>query len=214
MVLLVLPLTLVAAVYLAIRGGLRTAKRHPLHGRLQWLIWWALGTAVLISPALWYQSRHYGYVPIDWPLPWFAIGIVTCAVTIFVALSVRQSLLERSFVTDFGFNKPKAILTMTLLWTLSALPGALYYGSAAPFDEVMISINGVECAGFLVGQSTDRIYVGEKEASRRILSVGLDDIHASWVGDSGDVQACSESLIQSAVDASPQSAAAMVGRSA
>jgi len=102
-----------------------------------------------------------------------------------VALRVRQRLLQTSFVTKWAFNKPKAILSMTLLWTLTAFSGALIYGSAVPFDAVTICTHGEPIVGFYIGQSCDRIYLGEKTDTppRRILSLGLDEIDGVFVGE-------------------------------
>jgi hypothetical protein len=192
---LLLPMLIVAGIYLALRL-LRGYSERRLIGGWWWLLWMVAGTFILAAPGFWYHvvwsDSHPNEPRLFWPWWWTALVFLLPLLAIVVALRTRQGLLTRSFRTRALFNTPKALVTMTALWSLTALPGALILGSAAPFELVAVCNQGEEISGLYVGQSTDRLFIGEgvnekQPTERRVLSLGLDDTDAVFVGrDEGD----------------------------
>ena len=110
---ILLPLLVVALVYLAFRILLGSADRTLIHGWWRWLAWTLIGTAILVVPGYWYHlAWHHSHFRtwISWPWWWTGLVFIIPAVTVLVALRIRQRLLTGTYKTRWTFNTPKALL--------------------------------------------------------------------------------------------------------
>jgi hypothetical protein len=182
-----LPTAAVAALYLTIRlvVGLRPPRKlvalEPRRSRRDWarLIAAAAGLAALATlvgagPALLREEP-------GWFLAWTLLGFVLAGVVALVALELRARVARR----DRDWHDRRSVAAMTGVVALAFLP--MWLMSAGTFhllDAKVCLAGDAEEEGVLVGETSDRVYIGEKggRGPRRVVSLPLGQVEELVIG--------------------------------
>ena len=202
----VLPVLGVAAVY-AIYRFLRGTSAPPRRLVRQWKVrsWrgWATLVAASAIPALiaagalaWADEEVRGGVK---GLLWLApITFLLTLLVVLIALGVRARLAERYVTPEKNeWDKPAALIPMTILVALASVPTAVVLaGTYLPLlDAKVCTTTGSEVTGLLIGETSDRTYIGEEERGPTgpllMFSVPRTQITETFIGGDASSRPCS-----------------------
>lgn len=202
----VLPVLGVAAVY-AIYRFFRGTSAPPRRLVRQWKVrsWrgWATLVAASAIPALmaagalaWADEEVRGGVKgLLWLAP--ATFLLTLLVVL-IALGVRARLAERYVTPEKNeWDKPAALIPMTILVALASVPTAVVLaGAYLPLlDAKVCTTTGLEVTGLLIGETSDRTYIGEEERGPTgpllMFSVPRTQITETFIGGDASSRPCS-----------------------
>lgn len=194
---IVLPGIAIAALYAAVRILLGTT---PPPRRLvdQWLepssrgwIEVAVASAVPALAITTYGALRVPRVQREWDLAWLLpLAMLLSMVIVLVALRLRARLAA---AYRSGWNERRPIIWMTLVVWLAALPACLVFAGTFPLlDAKVCTTNGSERTGLLIGETNQRIYIGESSgAKRQVISLPLTQVKETFIGGNAGSERCS-----------------------
>lgn len=198
----VLPVLGVAAVY-AIYRFLRGTAAPPRRFVRQWKVrsWrgWATLVAASAIPALiaagalaWADEEVRGGPK---GLLWLApVTFLLTLLVVLIALGVRERLAARY---ENEWDKPAALIRMTILVALASVPTAVVLaGAYLPLlDAKVCTTTGSDVTGLLIGETSDRTYIGEDERGPTgpllMFSVPRTQITETFIGGDASSRPCS-----------------------
>jgi hypothetical protein len=193
---IVLPGIAIAALYAAVRILLGTT---PPPRRLvdQWLEpslrgWIELAAASAV-PALAitaYGALRVPRVQLEWDLAWLLpVALLLSMLLVLVALRLRARLAA-AYRTEWNERRP--IVWMTLVVWLAALPACLVFAGTFPLLNAKVcTTSGSERTGFLIGETNQRIYIGESSgAKRQVISFPLTQVTETFIGGDAGSEVC------------------------
>jgi hypothetical protein len=192
----VLPGIAIAALYAAVRT-LLGATSPPKRLVDQWVEpslrgWIELGVASAI-PALAITAFGAYRVPRlqrEWDLAWLLpVAMLLSMLIVLVALRLRASLAA----TYRGrWNERRSILLMTLVVWLATVPACLVFaGTFTLLDAKVCTTSGSERTGLLIGETNQRIYIGESSgAKRQVISFPLTQVKETFIGGNAGLERC------------------------
>jgi hypothetical protein len=193
---IVLPGIAIAALYAAVRILLGTT---PPPRRLvdQWLEpslrgWIELAAASAV-PALAitaYGALRVPRVQLEWDLAWLLpVALLLSMLLVLVALRLRARLAA-AYRTEWNERRP--IVWMTLVVWLAALPACLVFAGTFPLLNAKVcTTSGSERTGFLIGETNQRIYIGESSgAKRQVISFPLTQVTETFIGGDAGSELC------------------------
>jgi hypothetical protein len=213
---IVLPALAVAALY-AMGRLLMGATPPPTRLVCQWKerSWrgWLVLVAASAIPALLAMGvmalgvdrERLGWKGLLWLLP------VTFLLTLFVvlvALNLRARLADRYSDPESLWNTRRPVLSMTLVVALASLPACVIFAGTINLLDAKVctkslSAEGMSVEGVLIGETSDRTYIGQKETSDRtygqenrrvgpllVFSVPLSQITATFIGGDAGLRDC------------------------
>lgn len=193
----VLPGLAIAALYAAFRT-LRGASPPPKHLVDQWIEPSARGWLELVAasavPALVitaYSALRVPRVQLEWDLAWLLpLTMLLSMLIILVALRLRATLAATYRDT---WNERRPILWMTLVVWLAAVPACLVFAGTFPLlDAKVCTTSGAERTGLLIGETSQRIYIGESSgAKRQVISLPLTQVKETFIGGDAFFERCS-----------------------
>jgi hypothetical protein len=139
------------------------------------------------------------------------------AIAFVIMLVVSVAVHELRAVTADHYPRrrwgtPRAAVVMSGMYALAAVPVMMAAASALPLqDAKLCTTQDHEEGSVLVGQSSDRIYLGEPagRGSRRIAVFPLSQVEELFIGDGADHAACEVGDERLALEASRSAAAAV-----
>jgi hypothetical protein len=192
----VLPGIAIAALYAAVRillGATPPPKR--LVG--QWVEpslrgWIELGAASAV-PAL--VITAYGLLRVlpeqrEWDLAWLLpVALLLSMLIVLVALRLRASLAG---AYPDRWNERRPILWMALVVWLAAVPACLVFAGTFPLLPAKVcTTTGSARTGLLIGETNQRIYVGERySAKRRVISFPMTQVTRTFIGGNARLEPC------------------------
>jgi hypothetical protein len=193
---IVLPTLAVAAVYAAIRA-LRGTAAPPRHLVDEWkdgtpsrerlrsgsvlcaAAWAGLVTAlgvVVADEVRWLSSGLF-------VLPGVAFALT--GLVALVALKLRATLAQ-SYPDPIRWNTLRPTILMTLVVALAALPAAIVFAGTYPLFDAKVCLTGTAdpVTGSLIGETSDRVYIGEPGPAtpRIVYSVRDAEVAVVYVG--------------------------------
>lgn len=191
---IIAPMLLVIGVYIGYRFVRGSVDPKPLwtlsYQQERWRLLGLslLGGVFLFAPGgirlLTSSERDWGRV--GYALCGFALSVIVAL----VALHVRYAIVNRFAPT---FNNLRTVVFLAVFWSLIALPVYVSLASAKPFDDVLICRpdGQVLKQGFFIGETDDRVYLGEKvEGKRRLLILPMDHVGEIFVGEDAGKTEC------------------------
>jgi hypothetical protein len=203
----VLPVLAVAAVYAAYRV-LRGATPPPERLVRQWSersrrAWAeligasaipALGVAGAILLGV--NSARGGSKQLLWLDPVEKLSLLAfllTALVVLVALNVRARLVDRYGSPESLWSTRRPIVWMTLVVAVASVPICVVVsGSFLPLLDAKVCTSQSEVTGVLIGEASNRTYIGETEKSGPLLvfSVPGSEISETFIGGSADKEPC------------------------
>jgi hypothetical protein len=192
----VLPGIAIAALYAAVRT-LLGATSPPKRLVDQWVEpslrgWIELGVASAI-PALAITAFGAYRVPRlqrEWDLAWLLpVAMLLSMLIVLVALRLRASLAA---AYRGRWNERRSILLMTLVVWLATVPACLVFaGTFTLLDAKVCTTSGSERTGLLIGETNQRIYIGESSgAKRQVISFPLTQVKETFIGGNAGLERC------------------------
>jgi hypothetical protein len=144
-----------------------------------------IGGAILTLPGLlwaYFLSDYRGPV-----LLWSLLAFVISTLVVRTALALRKVLISAP-PFDPGRQQFRLSLALGVVWAFTAIPGFVILGAAIKFQPVKVcAANGqIQKSGLFVGETDDRIYLGETEpdaaGDRRLLTIPFDKVDQVFVG--------------------------------
>ena len=132
--------------------------------------------------------------------PWRLAGVVAIVFVIsslimVVALKLRAEVAARAD----GWNTLSAASAMTLIVALAAVPACFVFaGTFRLLDAKVCTAGGATRSGRLIGELSDRIYLGETRADRwdqadvplRVVSIPKGEVEQMLIGSNPDTGGC------------------------
>jgi hypothetical protein len=157
---------------------------------------YAIGALLLLAPTvLIVASRDdvgFGDLKLGLVLGIFLVVGVAAA-----AVQEARALVIKRFDDPEQWNSLRPVAAMAGVYAVAALPAALLGAAAIPLTEANVCITGgYSETGYLVGESSDRVYLGEKPkgkndgGQRRILVVPLAKVEELFFGDEAYSAGC------------------------
>ncbi len=196
---IVAPMLLLALFYIGYRFVRGTApirflpvwygpSETPWRTRLSVIAISLAGGVILAAPGFlaWLFTR-----PGHWPIVFMFIGVLTSSLVVLVVVHVRDVLIRRYRGSD-SFNSLRIIGLFALLWALTLFPGCVLFGSAIGMQPVRVcgAASAYNLPGFLIGETNDRVYVGEQREDGRSLAIPWDNTEAVFIGSPNIPELC------------------------
>ena len=193
---IVLPGITIAALYAAFRiivGAMPTPRRLVDQWAEPSLRGWTELAAASAVPSLAitaYCALRVPRVQLEWDLAWLLpLAFLLSMLIVLVALRLRARLAaaHRS-----EWNERRPIVWMTLVVWLAVLPACLVFAGTFPLlDAKVCTTSGSERTGLLIGETNQRIYIGESSgAKRRVISLPLTQVKETFIGGDADLERC------------------------
>lgn len=190
-----LPSLAVAALYGLYRALRRDRPRPPARrffddGDARWkvVLRYLLTFVLLLVPLLFVQLVR-GTSVFEGIDPWLLIGLGSLLVILAVAVQEGRAVAMTRLGATRRWNGGRAIATMAGLYALAAMPAMMLAAAATPLTSVKVCTSaGGEVSGKLVGESSDRVYLGEaattpeKVENRRIVVLPMANVEQIFVG--------------------------------
>lgn len=196
----VLPGIAIAALYAAVRILAGTAP-PPRRLVTQWvepsLRGWIELAAASAVPALaitLYGALRVPRVQLEWDLAWLLpVAMLLSMLIVLVALRLRARLAATYRST---WNERRPIVWMTLVVWLAAVPACLVFAGTFPLlDAKVCTTSGSYRTGLLIGETSQRIYIGESSGpKRRVISVPLTQVKETFIGGNAGAERCEPAL--------------------
>lgn len=117
------------------------------------------------------------------------LGIVLVVGVAAAAVQEARAIVIKHFDNPYRWNSVRPVAAMAGVYAVAALPAALLGAAAIPLTEAMVcTTDNYYETGYLVGESSDRVYLGEKPkgehdgGQRRILVVPLAKVEELFFG--------------------------------
>jgi hypothetical protein len=143
-------------------------------------------------------------------LLWLApVTFLLTLLVVLIALGLRARLAERYVTSGYvtsernvtseknEWNTPPALVRMTILVALASVPTAIVLaGTYLPLlDAKVCTTSGSEVTGVLIGETSDRTYIGEEERGPTgpllMFSVPRTQITETFIGGDAGSRPCS-----------------------
>ncbi len=193
---IVLPGVAIAALYAAVRILLGTTP-EPRRLVDQWAApsrrGWIELTAASAVPALAIAAYGALRVPrhqLGWDLAWLLpAALLLSMLIVLVALRLRAGL---AVAYRDRWNERRPIVWMTLVVWLGTLPACLVFAGTFPLLDAKVCIRGgSEQTGLLIGETNERIYIGESSgAPRRVISLPQSEVTKTFIGGKAGTERC------------------------
>jgi hypothetical protein len=135
------------------------------------------------------------------PFPWrlvvvVAIVFAVSVVMMLVALMLRAEVAARALG---GWNTVSSAGAMSLIVALAAVPACFVFaGTFRLLDATVCTAGDSARSGRLIGELSDRIYLGERRADRwdetdvplRVVSIPKSEVEQMLIGSKPDTGAC------------------------
>jgi hypothetical protein len=205
----VLPVLVVVALYAGYRV-LRGATRAPQTLVRQWTERSSVGWAELIGASAVPAVVVAGSIALGtdtvsggdqllWLTPvqkLTVIAFLTTLLVVLLALNVRARLVHRYGNPEGLWSTRRPIALMTLVIGLASMPVSVFLsGAFFPLLDAKVCTSQSEVTGVLIGETTDRTYIGETERPRPpllVFSVPSSQIVETFIGGSADLRPCPE----------------------
>jgi hypothetical protein len=204
----VLPVLAVAAFYAGYRL-LRGATPPPKRLVRQWTerSWGAWVEVIGVSAipafvvagsiALGANSVRGGSKQLLWLDPVEKLSLLAFLLTllaVLVALNVRARLVDRYGNPESLWSTRRPIVWMTLVVALASVPiCVMLSGSFFPLLDAKVCTSESEVTGVLIGETSDRTYIGETERPTGpllVFSVPGSEIKETFIGGNADLRPC------------------------
>lgn len=204
----VLPVLAVAAFYAAyrlLRGATPPPKRLVRQWtERSWRAWVEIigasaipAFAVAGSIALGANSVRGGSKQLLWLDPVEKLSLLAFLLTVLavlVALNVRARLVDRYGNPESLWSTRRPIVWMTLVVALASVPiCVILSGSFFPLLDAKVCTSESEVTGLLIGETSDRTYIGEAERPAGpllVFSVPGSEIKETFIGGNADLRPC------------------------
>jgi hypothetical protein len=193
-----LPVLAAAAIYFAVRmlsGSAaarprRTVDQESTRSSPSWVELVGASALALVaillgaSPAIARQGLS------EQLLVLLAAGFAITLVVMLVALKLRVEIAERE-----TWSKSRATAGMALVIALVSLPAWVIGAGTFHFlDAKVCTTGGLPISGVLIGETSDRVYVGESNrrtsGPRRVVSIPLSQVEEVFIGGQAAAQRC------------------------
>jgi hypothetical protein len=215
---ILLPALAVAAIYLTFRllrgsdANVPSAKRwKDKDGRICIALRTGLVAAVLLAPGVLFvnlrdrelrlDARIFGLSEDLWAP---AIGFLVIFVTTGLCRELRASVARRYSARWNSGVAPAA--AMSGIYALAVVPALVAFWAAWPLSNAKVcATKGFEKRGFLVGQTSDRVYLGEERPfHRRLAVIPLSQVEELFIGPVAGEAFCNLPDAQAAITAQAQ----------
>lgn len=149
------------------------------------------GLLTLPGVAAWLITR-----PRDLPFLFILFSVASSGFVVLVVIHVREVLIRRH-PEPASFNALRTVVIFSALWALALFPGCVIFGSAVRMQPVRVcgEGNAYNLPGYLIGETNERVYVGEqRENDRRILAIPWDGTAAVFIGSPNIPELCARVL--------------------
>ena len=190
----VLPAVAVGALYGLFRGLAGSEVRPPVIPRLRegssvrMLPRYLLTMVLLLLPLLFVEAVRGTSMAEGLDL-WLATGIGVLLAFLAIAVQEGRAAVAGRFPSSRTWNSVRAAATLAGIYAAAAMPAMMLAAAATPLTSAKICMTGGgEATGKLVGESGDRVYLGEeasnpeKEENRRIVVIPMAKIDQLFVG--------------------------------
>lgn len=190
---IVLPGLTIAALYAVVRTLLGTTS-PPTRLVDQWrepsLRGWIQLAVASAVPALAITAYAALRVPHEWDLLWL-LPVALLFSMLFVLLALRlRARLAATYRSEWNARRP--IIWMTLVVWLAVLPACVVFAGTFPLlDAKVCTTSGYARTGLLIGETNQRIYIGESSgAKRRVISLPLTQVKETFIGGDAGLERC------------------------
>jgi hypothetical protein len=142
----------------------------------------------------------------------FVLVLAILLVVLVTAAAVQEgrSIVIRHFDAGEPWNSLRAAGAMAGVYAGAALPAMLLGAAAIPLTDAKVCVvDGFSEQGYLVGESSDRVYLGEKPRGpndgdqRRIAVIPLAKVEEVFFGTEAELASCEFAAPQPAADQAP-----------
>jgi len=160
---------------------------------------WAIG-GIIVGVALVLAGQLLLYSSDDPKLLWLIALFVVTFLTAATIVEVRGRLARRG---ERSWRSLSSAALMTGVYAAAVIPTAVGIFGVAPFNDAnLCSVDGFSERGDLIGQTSDRVYLGEEVRSpRRIAVFPTAQVEELFIGDEAANTQCDPRLPQGAVTA-------------
>jgi hypothetical protein len=192
---IVLPALGIAGLYAAIRlllGGSAPTPRRLIDEWVtrSWRGWSHLAAASVVPAAVITTFGAYR-AGLSWDLLWLVpFSLLLSSLVILVALNLRARV---ALAYGSRWNARRAVIWMTLVVCLASLPACLIFAATFPLLEVKVCTTDGFQSGLFIGESSERIYVGElrrRNQPRQVVSFPLSAVTETIIGGGARSQPC------------------------
>ena len=119
------------------------------------------------------------------------VGLITLSFAAVAVREARAGILRRTKGMR-DWKSHSAATVMALFYAAAAIPAAMVAAGSIPFSEAKVCVAGsTQAEGALVGETGDRIYLGELgDEPLRILVLPLSRVEAMFVGEDAEGSTC------------------------
>ena len=126
----------------------------------------------------------------EWFQAWALLGFVLATIVVLVALELRARTVQRY---DRDWNSWRATAAMAGVIALASVPAWLLSAGTFHFLDAKVCLDGgAEERGVFVGETSNRVYVGEKAngGPHRIVSIPLAQVGEVFIGGESAKRSC------------------------
>jgi hypothetical protein len=200
---IVLPVVAIAALYViwrVLRGTTplptRLVGQWQRRSRRDWaeLIGASAVPAALAAAVVGLGSHggRGGWKGIAWLVP---VAFFVILLVVLLGLNLRARLVERHGGTTSAWNSRRAVTSMTLVVALMALPICVLIAGSyfTLLDAKVCTTSGSATTGVLIGETSDRTYIGQEErpiGPLLVFSIPRDEIAETFIGGDAGLRPC------------------------
>ena len=132
---------------------------------------------------------------LGWDLTWvLPVAFVLTLLVVLVALNLRARVASQ-YAEPAQWNARRAVVWMTLVVALASIPACVIFaGTINLLDAKVCMTGGSQVTGVLIGETGDRVYVGQTKRKRGpllVFSVPESRVKETFIGGNAGARPCS-----------------------
>jgi hypothetical protein len=123
-------------------------------------------------------------------LPVIALTVILLAAVAGVVHETRAIILARER-SIHRWNSLRTVVAVAALYAAATIPSMMIAAAGLPLTEAKVcTTNNSTESGYFVGQTSDRVYLGEKGKARRIAVIPMAQVEELFIGSDADGALC------------------------
>ncbi len=124
-------------------------------------------------------------------VPWVVAGAVALLAIVAIAVHETRAIVLTRQRTVRRWNRLGTVLAVAALYTVAIVPSMMVAAAGVPLTTAKVcTVDNSYEHGYLVGQTSDRVYLGEKGDKRRIAVLPMSKVGELFIGDDAEGALC------------------------
>lgn len=125
------------------------------------------------------------------PLEFLAVAAVLFVLVVIAVQEVRALIVQQCNWLPQRWNSVRVVVILAAVYSATAIPATMFAAAAFPLTPARVcTVDNFSENGFLVGETSDRVYLGEESDDRRIAVIPFSKVGELFIGRNASDSTC------------------------